>query len=223
MFELPDRAELLRQRDEEYAQWMEEVADRATVIIGSDPAGLLAGRVLQRRGKDTLVLEESEQIGGRLLWESGPVPILAPADELLEDLDYPIDSIAPVWLDRIDLLDFLLHGYLKDGGRLLNSVFVERIPDLNQEQELEIVVGERTAVISVGEGILSAPNIEVDFDQPEASPLEEMVRRTQKIESGWVLCGRQTLTGEERDREYPYINGELLSGRKAVECILAGE
>ena len=223
MFELPSRSELLRERDQEYARWIQDLENRPIVIFGSDPAGLIAGRVLQRLGKDTLILEESEQIGGRLMWDIGPEPILSPADELLEELDYPIDRVPPVWVDRMDLLDFLLHGYLQNGGRLLNSVYTDRIPDVNQGGELEIVIGERSAVIEVEAGILSAPSIDVEFNEPQDTLLDEMVRRTRFLDTGWVICGRQALTEAERDREFPYINGELLSGRKAVECILAGE
>src|SRR5213078_543445 len=43
------------------------------VIIGAGPAGLSAARWCDELGLDTLMLEQSEEVGGQLLWVHNPI------------------------------------------------------------------------------------------------------------------------------------------------------
>jgi thioredoxin reductase (NADPH) len=83
------------------------------VIIGAGPAGLAAGLWCDQLGLDTLILEQSETVGGQLLSVYGPIenyPGLRARDgrELLERFSDQIDNAGfDLWtnveIERVDL------------------------------------------------------------------------------------------------------------------------
>jgi hypothetical protein len=224
MFEFPSRSELSELRDEEFSQWFRPCRDIDVAVVGCNPAGLTAGINLVDRGKDVVILEESEQLGDRLLWETGPVPIVSPADELLDDLGFRIEENPPIWVDRVEIFNFLLHRFLSSGGRVIHSVYLETVSPTEDRFELEVSIGEHREVMIVDElGLCDSRSRQAPPDPDEDDPMERMVRATERTSEGWVRGGYQCLSEEVRDRDFPYVNGECLSGRKMAELILSGE
>lgn len=225
MFDLPSHKKLSEQRDDEFPNWLDSLRQSDVGVVGATPAGFVAGIVLCDYGSDVVLMEQSEQLGGRLLWESGPVPILSPADELLQDLGFPIESNPPVWIDRINLLDFLLHRFLETGGRVVPGCYLDSVTRVDGTLELSVRLDERRDTLETENIVVTDPRIEPDNEaETDAdSPLESMVLNTIQTSDGWVSAGFHALPDDERDEDYPFVNAECLSGRKAAELVISGE
>ncbi len=224
MFSIPDREELGRQRDEEYARWLSRRRGATALILGGGPAGLAAGVVLQQNDVSSLIVEEAEQLGGRLTWESGPLPVFSPAHELLAEFGLEVSQTPPLWLDRLQLFDLLVHAYFEAGGRALTGGTIQHPPRSNPDEEgflLDLYLGDRTEVIEAEEVIVTLPLAPPGrAPRDSESVLEQMVLATGRRQDDWIQAGFQALPSELRDRSEPYLNGCLLSGRKAAEVIL---
>lgn len=224
MFERPSRSELSRLRDEQFGEWMDRIRNHDVTIVGSGPAGLTAGIVLQKQGRDVVILDESEQLGGRLFWESGPLPIVSPVDELLEDLGYPVHTDPPIWLDRVEFLDFLLHSFVEEGGAVVPGVYIDSLPEEDRGFEIAVSIQENREVLESEELVLTEPKVNLrDVTDRGDDPMETMVLNTTRVPEGWILAGYQALPENERDEDYPFENAECLSGRKSAELVLTGE
>ncbi|MFB6356289.1 MAG: FAD-binding protein [bacterium] len=223
MLDLQERAELSTVDDEHFSEWMKAVRNFDVLIIGADAAGLTAGIVLQWEGINTLVVDEAEQTGGRLLWDVGPVPIVSPVDELIEELGFPVDDNPPLWLDRFEILNCLQNKFIEKGGRVVPGIVVDEFPTLEKSTfKTELSFQQRSEVLEAEDVIVSMPGQPVvhSSEDDAKDPLEEIVLSTLRRNEEWIQAGFQCIEPDKRDMEYPFVNALIMSGWKAGEIVL---
>lgn len=222
MFTRPPVSERSRDRDRERHAWLEEARESDVVIVGGGLSALVAGILLGQEDRQSLIVEEAEQLGGRLLWENGPATVLSPADEILDELGFSLPSESPSWPDRIQLISFLAHEFFEEGGRVLPGVSVQAPPvETGESFQLELYFWERHEVFTSPEIIVTLPLTQpARPPRPGDNPLEEMVLATGRRQDNWIQAGFQALNPETRDEPEPFENACILSGRKAAEVIL---
>lgn len=222
MFELPPEDELSSQIGQHRQSWLEECRERDYVIAGGGPTALVAGIYLQYENHSTLIMTEADHVGGRLTWDYGPVPIFAPADELLYDLDYPVDSEPVLWLDRNLLLMFLVRTFYDEGGAILTGGYFNKYPyESDSGYQVEITLSDRPEVFAARDVITTLAKFNRESRIQEArTSLEKLVLNTLRRRDGVVQAGVQALPDAERSTGPPPESGLLLSGRKAAELVL---
>jgi thiamine thiazole synthase len=76
----------------EFAREFVEYVESDCVIVGAGPAGLMAGRLLAKKGLKTLIIERNNYLGGGF-WIGGylmnKVTVRAPAQAVLDELGVP--------------------------------------------------------------------------------------------------------------------------------------
>lgn len=222
MFDFPPEDELASEVGQHRQDWLDECRERDTVIVGGGLAAITAGIFLQDADNSTLIMAEADHLGGRLTWDYGPLPVFAPADELLDDLGFPLDSEAPVWLDRNRLLNFLVHRFYDRGGAVLTGTYFDKVPVADEESyRVEFVLSEQREVLKARDVVNSLGKFRHENRVQRAdSVLEKMVLNTARREDETVQAGVLALPGTERSPSIPLESAMLLSGRKAAELIL---
>lgn len=208
---------------EKYNQWLEECLDCEVMVLGGGVTALVAGIELQDRGQNVLLLTEADQPGGRLVWENGPVEILSPADELLEELGFPIDSNLPLWVDRLELLGYLVNRFYELGGLIINSAVIENYFQSGQDGfEVEMLLNDRPLIASSPELIVTTGRDRAAGEDSYCPGiLEKIVHNTRRTGDGFVAAGLNAHSPGRRGRFCPLVNGFILSGRKAARLSLA--
>jgi len=208
---------------EKYSQWLGECLDCDLLIVGAGVTGLVAGLELQENNRDVLLITGADQPGGRLVWENGPVEILSPADELLGELGFPVDSNPPLWVDRLELLAYLVNRFYELGGLILNSALIEKY-FCNKDNcfEVELLLAGQPLIATAPELIVTAPG-EGKNQNSSSCPeiLEKMVYNTRRSEKGFVEAGLKAYHPGRRSRFCSLVNGFVLSGRKAARLCRA--
>lgn len=222
MFDLPPEDELSSLLGQHRQSWLDDCRERDHVILGGGLAGLTAGIYLQQADCSTLVMSEADHLGGRLTWDYGPVPVFAPADELLHELDFPLESEAPLWLDRNLLLTFLVTAFYDEGGAVLTGGYFDDYPvTLDENRRVEFTLSEKTEVFNAGDVITSLGKFPCEQRIRETdSVLEKLVLNTVRRSDGIIQAGIQALPDGRRGETPPLESALLLSGRKAAELVL---
>lgn len=222
MFDLPEEDELYDRMADRRREWFKDARSRDVALVGGGVETLMAGLYLEKNDTRSLLLAESEHLGGRLTWGNGPVPIFPPAVDRLEELDYPLDTNPPVWLDRNYFLSFLVENYLAGGGRILRGVYLEESPTvIDDEVRLTVTLDESSETLGFDDLVLTLPRFESEtLDEEGEDPLAIEVRGTGRRFDGTVQAGRLVLPDEYAETGLPLESADLLSGRKAAEIIL---
>ncbi len=80
----------------EFAARFQEYVESDCIIIGGGPSGLMAGRNLARAGKNVLIVERNNYLGGGF-WIGGflmnTVTVRRPGERILEDLGIPYKAV----------------------------------------------------------------------------------------------------------------------------------
>lgn len=223
MFSLPDSEQLNKIYQKQQQEWLEACRSAEIIVLGSGIAALTAGLFLELEGQNTLVVAEAENPGGRFTWQPGPVPIVEPAGELLEEVEFTGEVSAPLWVHRTELLAFFVHRYFSAGGEMLSGAKVEKFRCLGDEFELDLMFNSQPLILSASEFIVTTSFTETENNGTtgDTSGPERMVVNTKRREEGPLQAGYQALPEIDEETELPLVNGALLSGRKAAEIILA--
>ncbi len=222
MFSLPDSEELNKSFRREQEEWLKECGKAEVFIVGGGITALTAGLFLQEENVNTLVVNEAAQVGGRFLWQQGPVPVVNPAVELLAELEFVPELTAPYWIQRTELISFLVNQYFSAGGELLPGVNLEKFRSKNRVFEIDLLFNNQPLIYSGEDLIVTTAYTEsVRFSEEGESSPESMVLNTERREAGWVQAGYQALVDTSGTEDLSLVNGCLLSGRKAGELILA--
>ncbi len=92
MFERATEKDVTRAIVKEFGNLMEEHADSEVVVIGGGPSGLMAARDLAIKGRNVLVIERNNYLGGGF-WLGGflmnTVTVRHPGEEILDELGIP--------------------------------------------------------------------------------------------------------------------------------------
>jgi len=79
-----------------FMEQFDEYADSDVLIIGAGPAGLTAGRDIAAAGKQVLIVEQNNYLGGGF-WLGGylmnKVTLRAPAQKIAEELGIPVTAV----------------------------------------------------------------------------------------------------------------------------------
>lgn len=222
MFDFPEEDELYDRMAERRREWFKDARSRDVVLVGGGVEALMAGLYLEKNNTRSLLLAESEHLGERLIRGNGPVPIFPPAVNRLEELDYPLDTNPPVWVDRNYFLSFLVENYLAEGGRILRGVYLEGSPRVTgDEVRLTVNLDETSETFGFDDLVLTLPRFEAEtLDEEGEDPLTIEVRNTRRRSDGTVQAGRLVLPDEYAEMGFPLESADLLSGRKAAEIIL---
>ncbi|MFP4687894.1 MAG: hypothetical protein ACLFN5_07300 [bacterium] len=221
MFKFSGETDVHSRQLKEYHTWLLGMQEMDVVVLGSDPTALACGLELLGEDYSVLLIDEAETPGGRFTWQRGPVEIISPADELLEELGFPIVSNPPLWLDRLDLLSYMCNRFYRQGGKILPGVYIEGPPRQRKDGfEINLLLDNCPLIISAGDVVVTVPK----FNPPSPETvceqqIEDMVLNTGRHGDGWIRAGYQALL-PVTDTEYcPMINGCLLSGRKAAHIV----
>lgn len=225
MFDLPPEEELSSEVGERRRTWLDSCRDREYAVIGGGVTGLMAGLYLQRHNYSTVVMTEADHLGGRLTWDYGPVPLFAPADESLHDLGFPLESEAPVWIDRNLLLTFLVTSFYDEGGIVLTGGYFNADPvSRDDEFRVEFVLSDVSEVFVVSDVISTLGKFDHEERISESETvLEKLVLNTIRRSDGFVQAGVRALREPERSSTPPLESAQVLSGRKAAELVLDEE
>jgi hypothetical protein len=221
MFRFPESSDEREQQIKQYHSWLVDNKQTDVVILGGGPAALCCGLELLEENFRVLMIDESENPGGRLTWQHGPVEIISPADELLAELGFPISENPPLWLDRLQLLSFLCYRFFHRGGRMLSGVYIESAPRVEEDNvEIHLLVDDRPFIVTAKDAVVTLP----DFNPPVSNDdyqqqMKQMVLDTRRREEGWIQAGYQALLPASDYEHGPYVNSCLLSGRKAAHLV----
>ncbi|MFB6344856.1 MAG: NAD(P)-binding protein [bacterium] len=222
MFDLPPQDELSSEIGQQRESWLSDCREREYLIVGGGITSLTAGIYLQQERCSTLVITEADHLGGRLTWDYGPVPIYSPASELLEKLEFPIESEPPLWLDRNLLLSFLVSRLYNEGGTVLTGGYFDSKPVKRDQQfEVEFTLADRPEVFHGEELITTLGKFDHENRVEESETrLGKLVLNTIRRRDQTIQAGVQALPASERGSGVPLESALLLSGRKAAEIVL---
>lgn len=222
MFDQPEDDELYDRIAAKRRDWLKDARSRDVALVGGGIDALTTGIYLERNNAGSLLVAESEHLGGRLTWKNGPVPIFDPAVNLLEDLDYPLETNPPAWVDRNHFLSFLVERYLDEGGRILRGVYLEEPPGRSgDELSLTLSFEDFSETLPFDDLVLTLPRFRRESADAEGEdPLEVEVVATGRRSDGIVHAGRLALPEEYAETKLPLESADLLSGRKAAEILL---
>lgn len=223
MFDFSQRSES-RDPEEKFNEWLEKCGDCDVLIEGAGISALCAGIELQESELKVLLVTGADAPGGVLLEGRGPVEILSPADELLEELGYPVETNPPLWIDRLELLAFLTNKFFKLGGEILNSVTFENFSRPGGENfKLDLTLNGRALVVEALQLISTRARKSQELSEITCRQLmEKIVLQTSKTDEGFIKAGfRACSSAGQREHFCPLINAFVLSGRKAVRLLLA--
>jgi ribulose 1,5-bisphosphate synthetase/thiazole synthase len=221
MFDRPEDETLYARMDERRQSWFRRLRHAQVGLIGAGLESLIAGLVLQDEDVSSVVLTENTYPGHRLLNGMGPVPIYPPAVERLEELGYPVEENPPLWLDRTELQNFLIHSYLRKGGSCLRSVTLEQSRVESDEIELTLSVDDRRETFTFDDVVLSVDDFGIKtHDLDTSDPLEYEVLATGRRHDAAVQAGPTVLPAELSSSAVPLESAHVLSGRKAAEIVL---
>lgn len=132
MFYPVDEKDITRAIIAEYYQQLDKAADCDVLIIGSGPAGLVAGRILSEQGHQVVIIERNNYLGGGM-WIGGflmnKASMRAPANKMLEALEIPHKQVKEGLFvaDTAAFASRLIHSACAAGVTFLSMTIVEDI------------------------------------------------------------------------------------------------
>lgn len=126
---VPER-EITRAIVREFMKELEDYIESDVIIIGGGPSGLVTGRDLARRGVKTLLLEETNYLGGGF-WSGGylmnKLTVRAPAQEFLSEIGVPVRPASPglYTADAVHACSRLIAAACDAGLRIWNMTVAE--------------------------------------------------------------------------------------------------
>lgn len=121
----------------EYYEQFTAATECDVLIIGSGPAGLVAGRLLAKQGYDVVIIERNNYLGGGM-WIGGylmnKATMRAPADQMLKELDIPHKEVYEGLFvaDTAFFASRLIHSACEAGVKILSMTIVEDVIVKNQ-------------------------------------------------------------------------------------------
>jgi len=114
----------------EYMKELEEYVESDVIIIGGGPSGLTTGYDLARGGLKTLILEETNYLGGGF-WSGGylmnKLTVRAPAQQFLVELGVQVKEAGPglFTADAVQACSHLIAAAADAGARIWNMTVAE--------------------------------------------------------------------------------------------------
>jgi thiazole biosynthesis enzyme len=122
--------EITRAIVREYTKELEECIETDVIIIGGGPSGLTAGFDLARGGLKTLILEQTNYLGGGF-WSGGylmnKVTVRSPAEQFLEEIGVRVKEFSPglYTADAVQACSHLIAAACDAGAKIWNMTVAE--------------------------------------------------------------------------------------------------
>jgi thiamine thiazole synthase len=124
----------------EYMKELDEYVESDVIIVGGGPSGLTTGYDLARAGCKTLLLEETNYLGGGF-WSGGylmnKLTVREPAQQFLEEIGVPVKQAGPglYVADAIQACSHLIAAASDAGVRIWNMTVAEDLILRNNKVE----------------------------------------------------------------------------------------
>ncbi len=138
MFAAIDEKTISRAIISEYYAHLNDAVESDVIIAGAGPAGLVAGRILAKKGYSVTIIERNNYLGGGM-WIGGylmnKVTFRAPANRILDELDIPykIYQEGLFVADSPFFASGLIRGACEAGVRFLNMTIIEDVMVKNKK------------------------------------------------------------------------------------------
>lgn len=222
MMDLPSPGEVTGKAAHAREDWLDACSDAQLLVLGGGLTAVTAGLVVQEAGRSVVLVEVGRTPRDRFFSSDGPVMILSPTDEVLEELGCRFDEAPPLWRDPFSLETALLKGFFDAGGRLVRRAVVDGSPARGGRRfEVRVNLGSARRVLESDALIITTPLLDPEpAGESAENLLHEMLLATRRREDGVVQAGYQALGDRRIPSGTPAENGLVLSGRKAAEIVL---
>jgi len=129
-FESVNEKEITRAIVREFLKELEDYVESDVIIIGGGPSGLATGRDLAAQGLKTLLIEETNYLGGGF-WSGGylmnKLTVRVPAQKYLEEIGVPVKPAGPglYVADAVQACSHLIAAACDAGLRVWNMTVAE--------------------------------------------------------------------------------------------------
>ena len=212
MFSNIDEKDISRAIIDEYFKQLHQAVESEVVIAGAGPAGLVAGRILAKKGYQVTIIERNNYLGGGM-WIGGylmnKVTFRAPANRILDELNIPYNEKKQglYVADSPFFASGLIRGACEAGVKFLNMTIVEDV--MVKDKQLKGLVINWTPVttlpklITCLDPIIIEAKMVIDATGHDAAICKRLGKRNLLQPKGmgplWVESSEKSIVGHTKE------------------------